>query len=32
MYNEEDILNLRPLAGKVIPILWKKVRGLAGNH
>jgi len=27
MYNEEDILNLRPLAEKVIPQLWSKVRG-----
>jgi len=26
MYNEEDILNLRPLAEKMIPLLWKKVR------
>jgi hypothetical protein len=26
MYNEEDILNLRPLAEKVIPQLWKKTR------
>lgn len=26
MYNEEDILNLRPLADKVIPALWKKTR------
>jgi hypothetical protein len=26
MYNEEDILNLRPLAEKVIPRLWKKTR------
>jgi len=25
-YNEEDILNLRPLAEKVIPELWKKTR------
>ncbi|MEM3155005.1 MAG: ribonuclease H-like domain-containing protein [Candidatus Woesearchaeota archaeon] len=25
-YNEEDILNLRPLAEKVIPDLWKNVR------
>ncbi len=28
MYNEEDILNLRPLAEKMIPELWLKVRGL----
>lgn len=27
MYNEEDILNLRPLAEKTIPELWSKVRG-----
>lgn len=26
MYNEEDILNLRPLATKVIPELWAQVR------
>ena len=26
MYNEEDILNLRPLAEKVIPMLWTRVR------
>jgi len=26
-YNEEDILNLRPLAEKMIPKLWSKVRG-----
>lgn len=26
-YNEEDILNLRPLANKMIPELWSKVRG-----
>lgn len=28
MYNEEDILNLRPLAEKTIPKLWSKVRGM----
>ncbi len=27
-YNEEDILNLRPLAEKMIPALWNKVRYL----
>lgn len=27
-YNEEDILNLRPLAEKVIPKLWSRVRGV----
>ena len=26
MYNEEDILNLRPLAEKVVPFLWSMVR------
>ncbi len=26
MYNEEDILNLRPLAEKMIPVLWAKTR------
>ena len=26
MYNEEDILNLRPLAEKVVPLLWSKVK------
>ncbi len=26
-YNEEDILNLRPLAEKTIPLLWAKVKG-----
>ena len=26
MYNEEDILNLRPLAEKMIPLLWQKTR------
>jgi len=25
-YNEEDILNLRPLAKKMVPLLWSKVR------
>ncbi len=28
MYNEEDILNLRPLAERVVPLLWKKTRRL----
>lgn len=27
-YNEEDILNLKPLAEKMIPWMWKKVRYL----
>lgn len=27
-YNEEDILNLKPLAEKVIPLMWSKVRYL----
>ena len=27
-YNEEDILNLRPLAEKMIPAMWQKVRYL----
>jgi len=27
-YNEEDILNLKPLAKKVIPLLWQKTRHL----
>lgn len=26
MYNEEDVLNLRPLAEKVVPMLWSRVR------
>jgi len=26
MYNEEDILNLRPLAEKMIPLLWSSLR------
>jgi hypothetical protein len=26
MYNEEDILNLRPLAEKTVPFLWQKTR------
>ena len=25
-YNEEDVLNLRPLAEKVIPVLWRNLR------
>lgn len=29
MYNEEDILNLRPLAEKVIPLLWSNIRARA---
>ncbi len=29
MYNEEDILNLRPLAEKVIPMLWSSIRARA---
>ncbi len=28
-YNEEDILNLKPLAHKVIPQLWQKIRSAA---
>ena len=27
-YNEEDILNLRPLAEKLVPALWNKIRYL----
>ena len=27
-YNEEDILNLKPLAKKVIPELWSKLRSI----
>lgn len=27
MYNEEDILNLRILADRLVPLLWSKVRG-----
>jgi uncharacterized protein len=26
-YNEEDIINLKPLADKVIPLLWKSLKG-----
>jgi hypothetical protein len=28
IYNEEDILNLRPLAEKIIPLLWNKIRSI----
>lgn len=31
MYNEEDILNLKPIAEKVIPQLWKKCVDNAGR-
>ncbi len=31
MYNEEDILNLKPIAEKVIPRLWKKCVDNAGS-
>ena len=30
-YNEEDILNLRPLAEKMIPAMWQKVRYLKND-
>ncbi|VVB80976.1 RNase_H superfamily protein [uncultured archaeon] len=30
-YNEEDILNLKPLADKLIPAMWQKVRYLKND-